>query len=47
MHVLSELNKNIFCEINYSKKYLNYNPKIDLKIGLREIYVDEEIKIYF
>ena len=39
IHVLSELNKNIFCEINYSKKYLNYNPKIDLKIGLRRNFM--------
>ena len=35
IHVLSELNKNIFCEIEYSKKCLNYNPKIDLHLGLR------------
>ena len=35
IHVLSELNKNIYCEIEYSKKCLNYNPKIDLPMGLR------------
>jgi len=35
IHVLSELGKNIFCSIEKSEKDLNYNPKIDLEIGLK------------
>jgi len=35
IHVLSELNKNIFCSIKKAEDDLSYNPKIDLKIGLK------------
>ena len=34
IHVLSELNKNIFCNIDYTKQVLKYNPKINLEIGI-------------
>tara|TARA_B100001057_G_C22853993_1_gene952040 strand:+ start:1314 stop:2366 length:1053 start_codon:yes stop_codon:yes gene_type:complete len=35
VHVLSELNKNIFCSIEQTEKDLNYKPKIDLNLGLK------------
>ena len=35
IHVLSELSKNIFCSIKKTEENLGYNPKIDLKIGLK------------
>ena len=35
IHVLSELSKNIFCSIKKTEDDLGYNPKIDLKIGLK------------
>jgi nucleoside-diphosphate-sugar epimerase len=35
LHVLTELNKNIFCTINKAEEDLGYKPKIDLKIGLK------------
>tara|TARA_X000000950_G_scaffold287803_1_gene401746 strand:+ start:10267 stop:11325 length:1059 start_codon:yes stop_codon:yes gene_type:complete len=34
IHVLSELNKNIFCNIDKAKIILNYKPKINLENGL-------------
>ena len=35
IHVLSELSKNIFCTIEKTERDLGYNPKIDLKLGLK------------
>ncbi|OUV61142.1 MAG: hypothetical protein CBC82_07315 [Cellvibrionales bacterium TMED122] len=35
VHVLSELNKNIFCSIDQTEKDLGYDPKIDLELGLK------------
>ena len=35
IHVLSELSKNIFCNINKTEIDLGYKPKIDLFIGLK------------
>mgnify|MGYP000156107118 CR=1 FL=1 len=37
IHVMSELNKNIACSIDLAKKELNYNPKLNLKSGLRNL----------
>ena len=34
IHVLSELNKNIFCSVELSKKEINYDPKINFKKGM-------------
>tara|TARA_B110000879_G_C11169564_1_gene512887 strand:- start:75 stop:1124 length:1050 start_codon:yes stop_codon:yes gene_type:complete len=38
IHVLSELNKNISCDISLAKKELNYNPKISLYKGTHQAY---------
>ena len=38
VHVLSELNKNISCDISLAKKELNYNPKISLYDGTYQAY---------
>ncbi len=42
IHVLSEMNKDITCDISLAKKELNYKPLIDLKQGMKiamnEIY---------
>ncbi len=38
IHVLSELNKNIACDISLAKKELNYKPKIDLYKGTYKAY---------
>ena len=42
IHVLSEMNKNIACNISYAKKDLGYNPEYTIKEGmikcLEEIY---------
>ena len=35
IHVLSEMNKHIACEINLAKEDLGYDPKISLKDGMR------------
>ncbi len=35
IHVLSELNKNIFCSIAQAEKELGYDPKIDLEEGMK------------
>lgn len=35
IHVLSEMNKNIVCNIDKAINKLSYNPKIDLKEGMR------------
>jgi len=43
MHVLSEMNRNIICDISLAKKDLFYSPKIDLKKGMK-MAMDE---IYF
>jgi len=37
-HVLSELNKNISCDISLAKKELNYKPKVDLYKGTFNAY---------
>lgn len=34
IHVLSELNKNIFCSVELAKKEINYDPKINFKKGM-------------
>ena len=39
IHVLSELNKNIFCSIENAKKDLSYFPKINLKNGLLRNFI--------
>tara|TARA_B100001123_G_C15179483_1_gene974777 strand:- start:108 stop:1136 length:1029 start_codon:yes stop_codon:yes gene_type:complete len=36
IHVLGEVNKNIACDIGYTKKKLGYNPKYNLKSGMKE-----------
>lgn len=38
IHVLSELNKNIACDISLAKKELGYKPKIDLYEGTYQAY---------
>ncbi len=38
IHVLSELNKNIACDISLAKNELGYNPKIDLYRGTLNAY---------
>ena len=38
IHVLSELNKNIACDISLAKKELNYKPKVDLYKGTFKAY---------
>ena len=40
IHVLSELNKNIACDISLAKKELNYKPKIDLYDGTYKAYFE-------
>ena len=35
IHVLSEMNKTIACDIAKAKKVLGYKPKINLKEGMR------------
>ena len=39
IHVMSELNKNIACSIDLAKQELNYKPKLDLKSGLRKLFI--------
>ncbi len=39
IHVLSELNKNIACDISLAKKELKYDPKIDLYKGTYNAYL--------
>ena len=39
IHVLSELNKNIACDISLAKKELEYKPKIDLYKGTFNAYL--------
>ena len=36
IHVLSEMNKNINCDISKAKRILGYRPKISLKEGMRK-----------
>lgn len=36
IHVLSELNKHIFCKIDLAKKELGYSPKINLYEGIKK-----------
>ena len=36
IHVLSEMNKDIFCDISKAKKELGYAPKIDLYKGTKD-----------
>lgn len=36
IHVLSELNKNIACDISKAERELGYNPKVDLYNGVKE-----------
>jgi len=38
IHVLSELNKNIACDISLAKKELDYNPKVELYEGTLKAY---------
>ena len=40
IHVLSEMNKDIFCEIKKAKRELGYNPEYDLYRGTLEAYKD-------
>lgn len=37
IHVLSELNKNIFCSVELAKKEINYDPKINFKKGMLSV----------
>ena len=36
IHVLSEMNKNIFCDISRAKNELGYNPNVDLYQGTKD-----------
>lgn len=38
IHVLSEMNKNIVCDITKAKKELGYNPKVNFYEGTKEAY---------
>lgn len=38
IHVLSELNKNIACDISLARRELGYNPKVDLYNGTKNAY---------
>ena len=40
IHVLSELNKNIACEIHLAQKELGYNPEISLKEGMKSSLIE-------
>lgn len=45
IHVLSEMNKNIFCSNNKAKKQLNFQPKVSLYNGTEDAYRDYLNKI--
>ena len=45
IHVVSELNKNIFCSIDLAKKEVDYNPKIDFETGIEKI-ISENIGLF-
>ena len=36
VHVLSEMNKNIACDISLAKKELGYEPEFSLKSGIKK-----------
>ena len=38
IHVLSEMNKNIFCDITKERTELGYAPKVDLYQGTKMLY---------
>ena len=43
IHVLSEMNKNIACDISHAKKRLNYKPKISLYDGIKLSLKDQSL----
>jgi nucleoside-diphosphate-sugar epimerase len=44
VHVLSELNKNIACSIDFSINELGYNPKVDLYNGIKDSLIGKNFK---
>ncbi len=45
IHVLSELNKNIACDISKAERELGYSPKVDLYKGVKDaLYFNDEYK---